>query len=76
MKVNDLKIESAANVTTCVKGWFECHSADDIDDITAWLQFAKSVMVKWEKIRGRHAKVPHAPEATTGKDEDQQSRKV
>lgn len=77
MKVQDLKIESAANGTTCVKFWCECHSADDVDDIVAWLELAKTVMVEWERIREQHrAKTSNAPQAATGKYEDQKQRQV
>lgn len=76
MKTNDLKVEGDANGTTLVKVWAECRSVEDIDDIVAWLRLAKSMISKWEKIRNRHAKASHAPEAAAGKNENIKPREI
>jgi hypothetical protein len=74
MDISDLKIECDGR--TCVKVWAKCHSAEDIDDMIAWLHLAKGLMLKWEKIRARNAEAPRAPKASAGEHEASQPRKV
>jgi hypothetical protein len=64
MKISDLKIE--CDDRTCVTVWVKCQSPEEIDNLIAWLQLAKSVMLKWEKI---NANASRPSKATASKDE-------
>lgn len=71
MKISDLEIDCSAG--TCVKVWAECRTTEDIDDIIAWLQLSKVVMIEWGKI---NAKASQAPKAPTGQHETSKRREV
>lgn len=73
MKINGLKIESGNNGKTIVEMWTTCHSIEDVDDTIAWLQLAKHVIRRWEKI---NAKASRKAQAAAGKDEAAQPRQV
>lgn len=74
MDITNLEVDCAHK--PCIKVWAKCETPEDVDDIIAWLRLAKDLLIKWEKIRGRHAKAPRAPKTPAGKDEDHQSRQV
>jgi hypothetical protein len=55
LDVTDLGLECEADGTSLVKVWCKCRTADDIDDVIAWLHLAKTLTTKWRIIRmGKH----------------------
>lgn len=73
MKISGLKILGGNNGRTIVEVWADCHTVEDIDDIIAWLQMAKTVMIKWDKI---NEKATRKAKAAAGKDEASQQGEV
>lgn len=73
MRINHLKINGGNNGMTIVEVWADCHTVEDIDDIIAWLQMAKTVMIKWDKINGKAAR---KAKAAAGKNETPQQGEV
>lgn len=71
MKITDLKTESAKG--TMVKVWCECATANEVDDLIAWLRLAKSVMLGWERI---NAEASRKTQAAAAKHEAPQQGKV
>lgn len=51
LDVTSLGLNCTADGDTCVTIWAKCWTADDIDDVIAWLKLAKAAMQKWETIR-------------------------
>lgn len=74
MDLTNLEIECEGK--TCIKVWAKCHNAEDVDDIIAWLRLAKDVMIKWEKIRARNAKVSQPTKAPASKNEGPQPGQI
>jgi hypothetical protein len=54
LDVTDLSIECNADGTSMVKLWCKCNSADDIEDVVAWLGFAQTMMAQWQARRDGH----------------------
>jgi hypothetical protein len=51
LDVTSLDIECHADGSAKVSAWVKCWTTDDIDDVIAWLELAKTMMQKWEAIR-------------------------
>lgn len=58
---------------TKIEVWADCYTADDCDQMIAWLQLAKATIQQWKRI---DAKVSRAPKAATSKNENPQQGKV
>lgn len=48
LDVTNLEIECEADGSTKVTVWCKCWKPEDIEDVIAWLGFAKAVMEQWE----------------------------
>lgn len=55
LNISELKFE-CDNKDSYVKVWAKCETTDDLDDLIAWLQLAKTTMMKWDRIRSRKPK--------------------
>ncbi len=51
LRVKTLATECAADGNTRVVVWVDCYSTEDIDDIIAWLELTKTLVIRWEEIR-------------------------
>jgi hypothetical protein len=50
MQISELSMNFGYNGKTIVTAWCKCHTADDVEEIIAWLKMAKDNMRAWEKI--------------------------
>lgn len=50
MKITELKLNSGYNGQTIVDLWVTCHTIEEVDDVIAWMQFAKQMMLEWQKL--------------------------
>lgn len=71
MDITSLEMKCKEDGSTKIEVWAKCNSIEDCDDMIAWLQLAKSVIIKWNKINARTSQTPKAP---TGKNENAQPR--
>lgn len=53
MKVTELAVKCDAEGEAVVEVWVKCATRDDLDDVIAWLELAKQMVGKWQKIRKR-----------------------
>jgi hypothetical protein len=51
MEISTMAIEADITGRSTVKLWCKCHSAQDIDDVIAWLNLARSMMDAWHAQR-------------------------
>jgi len=49
MDIKDLRVRALSSGKNKVEVWVDCHTAQDVDDLIAWLKLSKSMMRAWEK---------------------------
>lgn len=47
--MNTLKLIREKDMSHSVEVWIECCSADEVDDLIAWLELIRDVMIAWQK---------------------------
>jgi hypothetical protein len=55
LDITDLSISCNDDGSSKMTVWAKCFTADDIDDVIAWLGLAKAMMKRWEAIRADEA---------------------
>ena len=60
LEISSLDLQSRDDGHSIVRINVTCSSTEDVDDIVAWLELAKGVMVEWAKIRT--GKIPPSSE--------------
>jgi hypothetical protein len=53
LDVTNLNLDCDADGSAKVTIWCRCRTADDIDDVIAWLTLAKTMTEKWQEIRSK-----------------------
>jgi hypothetical protein len=51
LDVTTLDVKCKADGTLRVEVWCKCSTANDIDDVIAWLKLAQRMQAEWEEIR-------------------------
>lgn len=58
MDITNMSVECDEKGQSKVSLYLKARSVEDLDDIIAWLQLAKQVTAKWEKIRAKREPKP------------------
>jgi hypothetical protein len=51
LSVSSLEVSCESNGQTKLRVNVTCFCIEDVDDLAAWLELAKTLIVKWEEIR-------------------------